>query len=195
MTIDQHSKFNQLLNKELLKTKASDYKGTVINYEHLYEKDVFYNEKNGNKVRVTINTKTNEIVENGIITKVKLDQLDIFSPQTRMDFRVSINEEKKVSKPTTSPEHEREKDRLSYRHELFRIDLTQVKSQNSHSQDRGQGWEKAKVSHELEVEIIDLKPIFEEYKLHLKGLPNQYYSILQIFLTNIRLLARSSNKF
>ncbi|PCH39739.1 mRNA triphosphatase CET1 [Wolfiporia cocos MD-104 SS10] len=65
------------------------------------------------------------------VRKIRLGSLDIYSPKRAADWRISVN----VEVP----------DRMSYTHEEFIIDLTQVTSTNA-------GGPK-EVLHELEVEV------------------------------------------
>ncbi len=126
-----------------------------MDYVHTYEIDKFYevpqaaelslpasiraqmanNRNKKAKLRITKNSKTGE--ELAKIIKVRIADLDIFSPQTVFDYRISINLEMKYEgdaedlveameggrRPT-----ERKKDRLTYRHQAYQIDLTQVVS-------------------------------------------------------------------
>ena len=52
----------------------------------------------------------------------------MYSPHRPFDYRISINAETPMPPPpeTSSPVYVREKDRLSYTHENFNVDLTQV---------------------------------------------------------------------
>jgi len=101
------------------------------------------------KVRVTRDEKTGNVVE--VMKKIRLGDLNIFSPQRSADWRVSVNLENSgepsvlcdvrftdlstilVSHPVGSATHTRRKDRLSYSHEEFVIDLTQVTSNSGGS--------------------------------------------------------------
>lgn len=78
--------------------------------------------------------------------KIRLGSLDIYSPKRHADWRISVNMEipgmsdvvglplefrlkpSLVPPPLGSPTHTRRKDRMSYSHEEFAIDLTQVTS-------------------------------------------------------------------
>ena len=80
--------------------------------------------------------------------KIRLGDLNIYSPKRAADWRVSVNLEVPgafgkvfgfwvvlisvvgcvVQHPLGSPTHTRRKDRMSYAHEEFVIDLTQVTS-------------------------------------------------------------------
>lgn len=190
MSLGQHHHFNQMLNNRVNESNRPGYPGKVVSYQHTYERDCFYN-SNNSKIRVTFDSQTNRIKEGGIIVKNKLEHIDISSPLNNLDFRVSINEEIPRSKPTGTPQHERNKDRLSYKHDLWQIDLTQVKTQNSDSRN---SHKEPEVSHEVEIEIANLDVIREEYKNMRQNKPSQYYHFIQVFLNNIRLLAHYSRK-
>jgi len=86
----QHKHFNQLLNG--LKTAPSQ-SSTPLDYHHLYLVDSFYQAEGNDreKVRVTRNEKTNQVVE--CVRKVRLGDLNIYSPKRAADWRVSVNVE------------------------------------------------------------------------------------------------------
>jgi polynucleotide 5'-triphosphatase len=94
---------------------------------------------------VTRNEKTGDVV--ATVKKIRLGNLDIYSPKRAADWRISVNVEVpgaypcsrgapetlflsflSVQHPLGSPTHSRRKDRISYSHEEFVIDLTQVAS-------------------------------------------------------------------
>ena len=125
-----------------------------MKYKHTYECDTFYalsqqgrlhlprsiqehiDPRNGRtipKVRVTTENKTGELIAQ--IIKTRVADMDIYSPRTLFDWRISVNLEMKiegdlrqyiepgdVGKSAT----DRSKDRLSYKHLQYQIDLTQV---------------------------------------------------------------------
>lgn len=66
-------------------------------------------------------------MENGIIEKIRVADLNIHSPNQPLDYRISINLEQPREKTTGSPMFERNKDRISYQHGGIQFDLTQVK--------------------------------------------------------------------
>ncbi|CAG8674618.1 17884_t:CDS:2, partial [Acaulospora morrowiae] len=173
MSAAQHKHFNCILNERVVKTKPP-YPGAPVEYKHLYETDRIYE----NKIRVTTDSKTGEVVKGGVVEKVRIANLDIYSPNTQLDYRITVNSERPVEMPTGRIVHERNKDRLSYTHQLFKIDLTQVK-----------GPEKARnfdgtmppqdVSHELEVEFIDPQVLIEEKIKVKRNQPNRYVEIIE----------------
>lgn len=87
------------------------------------------------KIRVTVDQKTGKEIAR--IVKVRCADLDVYSPRTPFDWRVSVNIEMSVDgdlwnmvdpSSTNGKRHERNKDRMSYRHLAYQIDLTQVTS-------------------------------------------------------------------
>jgi polynucleotide 5'-triphosphatase len=94
---------------------------------------------------VTRNEKTGDVL--ATVKKVRLGNLDVYSPKRAADWRISVNVEVpgayprsrdaretrflaflSVQHPLGSPTHQRRKDRISYSHEEFIVDLTQVAS-------------------------------------------------------------------
>ncbi|CAL1712487.1 unnamed protein product [Somion occarium] len=122
----QHKHFNQLLNK--LKTTPGQ-SSSPVEYQHHHLIDTFYpsdNPRDREKIRVTRDERTGEVKE--CLKKIRLGSLDIYSPKRAADWRISVNLEVPVPPPIGSSTHSRKKDRLSYSHEEFVIDLTQVTS-------------------------------------------------------------------
>jgi len=123
-----------------------------IAYKHTYERDSFFelpssafdllpqtvqrtrNFHHKLKLRVTTDQKTGKVLNK--IIKARIADLNIYSPKTRFDWRLSINVEMPYDGPleglmpqgggTGGPQGERNKDRLSYKHLAFSVDLTQV---------------------------------------------------------------------
>ena len=87
------------------------------------------------KVRITTDQKTGEVKAK--IVKVRVADIDVFSPLTAFDWRVSVNLEMNFEGDMRDLiEHtalegkrpDRNKDRVSYKHLYYTIDLTQVTS-------------------------------------------------------------------
>lgn len=85
------------------------------------------------KVRITTDQKTGNTLAK--IVKVRLADLDVYSPSTVFDYRISINLEKNLEgdwRDLVEPmarnvrRSDRNKDRVSYKHLAYQIDLTQV---------------------------------------------------------------------
>lgn len=96
-----------------------------MDYDHLYLIDNFYN-VDGQKIRVTRDEKSGEVLE--CVQKKRLGDLNIYCPKRFADWRISVNLEVPAPHPLGTPTHTRRKDRMSYSHEEFKIDLTQVTS-------------------------------------------------------------------
>lgn len=143
---------NNLLNEAV---KASmpqaGLKRIPLSYAHKKERDTFYevpptelppliqnylNPRHKPKVRVTTDQKTGEVLAK--IIKCRLADLDVYSPRTNVDWRISVNIEMNFDRDVHQfPIYdgggtrgrtglERIKDRMSYRHLAYQVDLTQV---------------------------------------------------------------------
>ncbi|KAJ7600875.1 mRNA triphosphatase CET1 [Mycena floridula] len=189
MTAHQHRHYNNLLNN--LKTSSSPA-GAQMDYNHLYLVDSFYpgeSSHSKDKIRVTRDEKTGTVIES--MKKIRLGDLNICSPKRAADWRISVNLEVPVSHPVGSATHTRRKDRMSYSHEEFRIDLTQVTSSSP-----GGGSE---VLHELEVEIA--RPAFLLAAALKRGDPNAseiernaFDELIRVFVNNSRILVRNATE-
>ncbi|KAJ3022439.1 UNVERIFIED_CONTAM: WD repeat-containing protein 83 [Siphonaria sp. JEL0065] len=177
---DQHGNFNRFLNKAV-----EDHKGG-IKYTHRYELDKFYppNRSGGERVRVTLDTKTNDVI--AVIEKKRVANLNIYSPSTQLDYRISINLELPADRPYSEDDvvHERNKDRLSYVFQCVQVDLTQVTDAS-----------KGTKSHELECEIANTLVLLKEKERLDSRQPNQFHEIVGVLVNNVRALAKESNRF
>ncbi|KAG0200385.1 mRNA-capping enzyme subunit beta [Mortierella sp. GBA30] len=174
-------------------------------YQHTYEIDQFFTSANG-KTRVTKDQKTNAVIPNGIVQKDRIADLDVFSPKNPFDFRISVNIEVPVGLPQGVPQFERRKDRVSYRHNNFKIDLTQVKTanapsanQNAHnySQMRPQpNSNPLDVTHELEIEFVNPEELVREREVRINSggmQPDRFMDIVGHFVNNVRGLVVRGN--
>ncbi|KAI9885437.1 MAG: hypothetical protein M1823_002743 [Watsoniomyces obsoletus] len=142
------------------------------------------------KVRVTHDQKTGEQLAQ--IIKIRIADLDVYSPRTAFDWRVSVNLEMPfdgdISGSTEVTEAnkamKRNKDRMTYRHLAYQIDLTQVTLQGEAG--------KVEKEHELEIEVSATK-IREQGNLAKDGLPTQYEDLVRGFVDNVRMLNRVVN--
>ncbi|KAL0058230.1 mRNA-capping enzyme subunit beta [Marasmius tenuissimus] len=160
-----------------------------LDYHHLYHVDSFYESRDREKVRVTKEEKTGNLVES--IKKIRLGDLNIYSPKRNADWRVSVNLEVPVPQPSGQPSHTRRKDRLSYTHEEFSVDLTQVTASNA-SGNHGE------VLHELELEIV--RPELLMYTASKRGDANApehernaFDELIRAFVNNARILVRNAS--
>ncbi len=91
------------------------------------------NPRHGVKVRVTHNQKQKE--PKAKIIKARIVDLDIYSPTTPLDCRISINFEMRfdgdIEDLGERAGPDRNKDRLSYTQSMYQIDLTQVTQQTT----------------------------------------------------------------
>lgn len=145
---------NEFLNKAIRDSKQP---GRVpMDYEHRYETDSFaalspagYDAlppsiskrhfDHPPKLRTSRNDKTGQVIAR--IIKMHLGSLHIFNPQEPYDCRISMNLEVNLDRPDLDPDElieqateakpaplSRKKDRLSYKHLAYSIDLTKVET-------------------------------------------------------------------
>lgn len=87
----QHQHYNELLNK-LKTTPTSAHPSSTLAYQHLHLVDTFYAQDGGgrgDKVRVTRDEKTGTVLE--CVRKIRLADLNIYSPKRAADWRISVN--------------------------------------------------------------------------------------------------------
>ncbi|KAJ2162024.1 mRNA-capping enzyme subunit beta [Coemansia sp. RSA 552] len=196
MTLQQHAMFNKLLNQRVDETRKADFGGSRVEYRHTREVDQFY-KVDGTRVRVTRNKETGAVL--GVITKNKIADLNIYSPRTKLDIRISINEERTMEMPDTEahkPILERYKDRLSYAQDLWSFDLTQVVSPEHEVgpvNPYATGPPKtapATTTHELELEVAHPEVWQAERAKVAANKPNSFHEITHIFLGNLKALVK-----
>ncbi|RAL15981.1 putative mRNA capping nucleoside-triphosphatase [Aspergillus homomorphus CBS 101889] len=203
MTVAQHRAMNNFLNEAVKRSlDQADRPRIPISYAHKKERDTFYevsphelppvirqnlNPRHKPKVRVTVDQRTNEVLAK--IVKCRIADLDVHSPHTCVDWRISVNLEMNydgdvsqltVIDPARGHGGDRNKDRMSYRHLAYQIDLTQVAKSDS---------AKGDFEHELEVEISAAE-IRRQGQMAMNGEPHQYEDLVKGFLDNVRVLAR-----
>ncbi|KAG7293996.1 hypothetical protein NEMBOFW57_004057 [Staphylotrichum longicolle] len=153
----------------------------------------------GAKVRVTYDQKTNKVINK--IVKARIADMSLYFPDLPLDCRISVNLEmdwegavedleRMASSTGRPPIPARTKDRLSYKHGCYQIDLTQV-TQSVTGVANTQRMEK---EHELEVEI-DPGPVIEQGRRAMEGQPHQYVEVVDGLVNNIRILARKAAEF
>ncbi|KAG0240314.1 CYTH-like domain-containing protein [Mortierella sp. GBAus27b] len=201
MTIDQHSHFNGILNSRLQQVARAEPRERHITYQHTREIDQFF-ERQGKKARVTRDQKTNEVIPNGIVQKERIADLDIYSPRNTFDYRISVSTEVPVLHPQGEPRFERIKDRISYRQNNFKIDLTQVKNSTKSngpsisSQMRPmQNNNNQELTHELEIEFVHPEELAREREIRMKRgpQPDRFIDVVGLFVNNIRGLVMKGN--
>ncbi|KAH9939818.1 mRNA capping enzyme [Amylocystis lapponica] len=181
----QHKHFNTLLNGLQTQRAAT---GTPIAHTHLRLVDSFYTPDSGarERIRVTRDEKTNTVT--ACVRKVRLGDLNVYSPKRAADWRISVSMEIPVPPPIGTATHTRRKDRMSYAHEEFVIDLTQVTSSANG---------KSEVLHELEVELA--RPEYLLATAAKRGDPSvpeperaAFDELIRAFVNNARILVRNA---
>lgn len=214
----QHRAMNEFLNKavqdSLLKVApatatALPYKKRIpIRYHHTYETDRFYElsqqgllalplaitdyvearHKRKTTVRITNDQKTGREIAK--IVKARLADINVYSPRTLFDYRISVNVEMNFEgsmADLVEPDRargrkpDRNKDRMSYTHLAYQIDLTQVTPT--------EGANKAEKEHELEIEVSS-EEVRKQGLLAMNGQDHDYDKLVKGFLDNVRILAR-----
>lgn len=95
MSQSQHKSFNQLLNARVVETSHPSYPHSRIAYSHTHELDTFHQlpgpEKR--KVRVTRDEKKKDQITSSwkAVEKVRVADMNVYSPKRLFDWRVSIS--------------------------------------------------------------------------------------------------------
>lgn len=210
---NQHMNMNGYLNKCVQDSMQPNR--VAMQYKHRYERDSFAtlnqaglnalpsiahtymdNKRSNPRLRTTLDVhpklKSAPPPVIARIVKVRIADLDIYSPETDFDCRVSINIEidlnlrsdidpKLIVVPPAQEKDrqaDRHKDRLSYRHLAYSIDLTQVTRADTNAK-----------THELEVEI-DANTLRDQAILLGEGKENAYEGLVKGFLDNVTMLLR-----
>lgn len=159
---------------ELTPEGQSNLPPSIVTYLHPNHKP---------RVRRTIDETTNSIKAQ--IIKSRIADIEIFNPRCDFDYRISISIEspwegdpKWLTLMPDGDAGDRKKDRLSYRHWGYQIDLTQVSYPGS-----------AKKEHELEVEVSP-EWIRREIDKLKAGQENDYEKLVRGFVDNVRIMCR-----
>jgi len=171
-----------MLNKRVEETLAREYQFAPVRYKHVVLIDEFYSGGSGSeKIRVTKDKNTGQIIET--LAKRRVADLEITSPKRKIDWRISVNIEQPITPPQGHLMFTREKDRVTYEHQHFKIDLTQVTPSD----------QPEKV-HELEVEFAHPRELRRLMELRGNGGPEQYGydQLIAVFVNNCRILAKNA---
>jgi hypothetical protein len=202
MSKDYHEHMNKYLNAAI---QSSIQPGRVpMAYKHLYETDSFHalspvglamlpeaikrRRRNHNlRLRVTRDSKSGRVL--GRIVKMPIENLHIYNPAYPYDCRISINLEVNLDRPDIDPETlivdsehnepDRKKDRLSYKHLSFSIDLTKVESTGKHP------------TFELECEV-DSAALRQQIQRAKEGRENAFGDVVGGFLDDVTFLMREA---
>ncbi|KAF8510067.1 CYTH-like domain-containing protein [Hysterangium stoloniferum] len=185
MTVGQHRNYNTLLNKlGSPQDKSETVPRTPLKYSHTKLLDQFYPSDNSHdKLRVTIDESTKRVVQ--CIKKVRLGDINVYSPKRHVDWRVSVNLEIPSPHPTGSPIYSRHKDRMSYSHQYCNIDLTQVRHIIKND---------TEILHELELEFNQTAmPVLLSAASRRDASDSEFDELIRIFVNNARILARNAS--
>lgn len=203
----EHKAMNNFLNTATQQSHAAGR--VPVQYEHLYQTDTFAklspagiaalppivqqrNHLHGRELRLRTsrNSKDNTIIAR--IIKVPLGDLHIANPLDPYDCRISINLEVNLDRPDLNPDDlieppthdrpappERKKDRLSYKHLAYSIDLTKVESAG------------VPPKYELELEV-DAGVLRSQIAMIKSGQKAAYSSVVSGFLDNATYLMRQA---
>ncbi|ORY86169.1 CYTH-like domain-containing protein [Protomyces lactucae-debilis] len=196
MSKRQHKAFNEHLNAQV----QDRARAGRIQYKHTRSTDRQFGPPTsgpavgkGRHVRVTTDDKTGAVLET--MSKETLDSLNLYCPDAPFDIRISINMEHKHPLPTAYHQGsaactgERKKDRLTYKHQHYQIDLTQVTGAGAG--DRS-GAASAQTTHELEVEVSNMEELARQARNEADQMPNQFEPMVDSFLGTVILLSRAA---
>ncbi|KAI1272332.1 CYTH-like domain-containing protein [Xylaria sp. FL0933] len=211
MTENQHKTFNDYLNEQVrasLFPRGSAAEPRVpVQYVHRRQTDRFFDlpahlrqrlppsiahllQQNGPlKARITYEKGTNNVLAK--IIKARVADLHIHMAHLPLDCRISVNIEwdwdgpaqeiEQNQIPNKERQPDRNKDRLSYTHGFYQIDLTQVTRENPGPS--GQPGVPSK-EHELEIEL-ESHVLYEHGHLLMKGEPNRYEDLVDGLIDNL----------
>ncbi|KAI1333919.1 mRNA triphosphatase CET1 [Xylariaceae sp. FL0016] len=208
MTEIQHRRLNEYLNENTKASQIPAASRVPINYVHRREVDKFYElppplaqrlpacvsgllQRNVPvKARISYEQQTGAIIAK--IVKARVADIHIHMPHMPLDCRISINLEwewegpveeiERLQIPNKERPPDRNKDRLSYKHGFYQVDLTQV----THPQSQGPMTKE----HELEVEL-DSQVLLEHGQFLMSGQPNRYTDLVDGLVDRVRVLARA----
>lgn len=205
-----HKGLNDFLNHAIAWNRQSIAKGDrlyPIEYAHPIEWDEYSeltaegraavqhlagwgNSKHRVKVRRTFDKKTGDMKAQ--IIKTRVADLEVFNPNDLFDYRISISLETPWNGPdshlmtNTELGSDRLKDRLSYKHRDYQIDLTQISHGDTHKT--------GKHDHEVEIEINNESFLTALNNARGPNATDQYEKCLGSFVDNIRILAGHASR-
>ncbi|KAI5287129.1 mRNA-capping enzyme subunit beta [Ascosphaera acerosa] len=211
MTSAQHRHLNDFLNKATALSAAPhpDKPRVPIGYVHRRQVDSFYevpmeqlppvvqqyfDRRRTPRVRVTRDQESGAVLAK--IVKSRVADLDVYSPNTALDWRLSVNIEMSYDgevdglPPASEGGGDRIKDRVSYMHMFSQIDLTQVEDPTI----PGPAGQPPRFVHELEIEVSAAE-IRRQGEKAVAGAPNQYEDLIKSFVDNVRILCRKVPAF
>ncbi|KAI1393052.1 mRNA triphosphatase CET1 [Hypoxylon trugodes] len=219
MTESQHCELNGYLNEQVKASfprNPTASSRVQVHYVHRREVDRFFEltpqmrqripgcissllqPSSPVKARVTCDQKTGNVLAK--IVKARIADLNIHFPHLPLDCRISINVEwdwdgtaeeiERFQNPNKERAPDRIKDRLSYKHGFYQIDLTQVTQGHPTSGVQPpQPHHGTAKEHELEVEL-EARPLIDHGRMLMRQEPNRYEDLVDGLVNNVRLLAR-----
>jgi len=186
MTEAQHKHYNTLLNQRV-EQSARNPPSLAIKYAHTHVIDEFYSvktEESKGRVRVSRDEKTGQVTES--VRKTRVGDMNVYCPKWGFDYRISVNRELPVDPPPAPARAEmlRRKNRVSYSHQAYRMDLTQVFPYPPGKDNT--------ITHELELEFLNSAVLVRECAKRDRGEPSAFDEMVQVFLNDIRILIRSA---
>jgi len=188
--IKQHAHFNQLLNTLVSNSASSSHRGSQVHYAHTKLIDSFHppHSNSRDKIRVTTDEKTGKVKES--VVKTRVADLNIYSPKRKVDWRISVNVEVPAPPPPQNTStHTRRKDRITYTHQSFQVDLTQVTPSSSSNAPVP----RESLLHELELEFRDSKDLMRLGAMRMRGeqAGDEYDELVRVFVNNVHILVRN----
>lgn len=176
---------NQLLNKRVEECQKPEHKGSRVHYKHTRERDEFYVRQDV-KRRLTRDVQSEKVLH--CLEKQRIADLHVLMPHCPFDCRLSINWEIQQDPPPMGLQewkltHSRVKDRLSYRFQIWRLDLTQVKVYTPSQQ-------QTEIRHELEMEVNDLG-LFQQALKQDASKKNELTALVEIMVHHMRAVSLS----
>ncbi|KAI1770293.1 mRNA triphosphatase CET1 [Hypoxylon cercidicola] len=218
MTESQHQELNGYLNEQVKGSFPQNPRAmsrVQVHYVHRREIDRFYElpaqmrqripaavssliQGSALKARVTYDQKTGKVLAK--IVKARVADMNIHFPHLPLDCRISVNIEldwdgtveeiERYQIPNKERPPDRIKDRLSYKHGFYQIDLTQVtQGQPTSGGQPPQPHPAIPKEHELEVEL-EARHLIEHGRMLMRKEPNRYEDLVDGLVNNMRLLAR-----
>ncbi|CAD6892330.1 unnamed protein product [Tilletia controversa] len=206
LMVNHHSAMNKLMNQLVTYTNVKGYPGSKIVYKRQEEIDHFHKLEPGSlppavleslaggegqkedKIRVT-RDKHGKAKSDHAMVKRRIASLEIYCPKRAYDYRISINTETPVPLPKEDSISLfwRDKNRVTYQHELIQVDLTLVQSTFPLTG--------TQITHELEVEFQDASKLIAAGHEARSGGVSQDWTpfddMCHIFLNNVRMLIRN----
>ncbi|KAF2171937.1 hypothetical protein M409DRAFT_63472 [Zasmidium cellare ATCC 36951] len=209
MNEQEHKFMNAFLNDCFVQSQPKATKGREpIDYKHIYEVDSFRTLSKAGmaalpgaahrrrpdrdlKLRTSTDTKTGEV--RARIIKVKLgEDLHIFGAGDPYDVRISMNLEINMDRPGFDPTllteeptetkrapPNRRKDRLSYKHLAYQVDLTRVDIEG--------------MAHKYELELeVDANVLRDQIARLEQRQPHAYTDVVDGFVSNMLMLMKQN---